>query len=266
MRFRKTKIFFGALALLCLVFYVAGIEPERAAAQIAPLSTHQTQSGPVLIVGGTRATGLEVARILLARGDAVTVLARPTSNTAEAQKLGAKVVRGNALSASDMTAALASDKFAAVITLLGTTGKDRPRPDFEGNKNVFDAAKAAGVRRVLFVTVIGTGDSAGREPWIAGRFLREVITLKSQAEDYLRASGLDYTIIRPGGLVDSDANNVAFLTGDHQSFSWIARGDLALLTVRALDDPQAVGQTYHAHDPKRTRFWVTFEQLAKLKN
>lgn len=256
MKLTKTRIALGVLLLLIVGLWAGGIEPDRIPAPIAPLAQHGNLGGPVLVVGGTRGTGFDIVKVMRQRGDAVTVLARSTSNTQAVEQLGAKVVRGNALNASEVNAALASDKFVAVISTLGTAGKDRPRPDFDGNKNVFDAAKAAGVRRVLLVTTVGSGNSKGVEPWIAGRFLKEIIVLKTQAEDYLTASGLDYTIIRPGGLLKSSLPpGAAFLTEDVKSFSWMGRSDLARLVVRALDDPQTVNKVYHAYDPSRTRFW-----------
>ncbi|MEO8444588.1 MAG: NAD(P)H-binding protein, partial [Gammaproteobacteria bacterium] len=86
-------------------------------------------------------------------------------------------------------------------------------------------------------------------------FLRKVIPEKNKAEDYLRTSGLDYTIIRPGGLLPKEAQGKAYLTEDTGSMSWIRRADLAALVVQALDDPRAIGKVYHAFDPDRTRFW-----------
>ncbi len=256
MKLTKTKMFLGALVVLILGLLVAGTEPDRTPAPIAPLAPHGNLGGPVIVIGGTRGTGFEIVKVLRKRGDAVTVLARPTSNTTELEKLGVRIVRGNAMNAAEVAAVFTADKYAAVISTLGTTGKDRPRPDFAGNKNVFDSAKASGTRRVLLLTTVGCNNSAGVEPWIAGRFLKEIIALKNQAEDYLRNSGLDYTIIRPGGLLKSGlpAGGV-FLTEDVRAFSWIGRSDLALLVVRALDDPQAVNKVYHAYDPGRTRFW-----------
>jgi uncharacterized protein YbjT (DUF2867 family) len=256
MKLIKTRFFLGFLLLVILGVWFGGREPIRTPAPIAPLATHGVLPGPVLVIGGTKGTGFDIVKVLRARGDAVTVLARPASNTAELEKIGARILRGNALNANEVNNVFIADKYAAVISTLGTTGKDRPRPDFDGNKNVFDAAKSSGVRRVLLVTTIGSGNSRGVEPWIAGRFLREIIALKSQAEDYLRASGLDYTIIRPGGLLKSNLlPGDVFLTEDTQAFSWIGRNDLARLVVRALDDPQAINKVYHAIDPSRTRFW-----------
>jgi uncharacterized protein YbjT (DUF2867 family) len=143
-----------------------------------------------------------------------------------------------------------------VISTLGGSSLDDPnRPDFTGNRNAVDAAKAAGVRRFILVTVIGAGDSTNAAPRLARRVLRNVIPDKTRAEEYLQASGLDYTIIRPGGLLPKEAQERAYLTPDTGAMSWIRRADLGRLCVQALDDPQAIGQVYHAHDPDRTRFW-----------
>ena len=155
----------------------------------------------------------------------------------------------------DIAAALASGQFRAVVSTLGARAVKGTRPDFEGNRNAVDAARSAGVKRFVLVTVIGAGDSLDASPWIARRILDTVMKEKTKAEDYLKTSGLDYTIIRPGGLMDKEAQGRAYLTEDTRSMSWIRRADLAGLVVQALDDPRAIGKTYHAFDPDRTRFW-----------
>lgn len=225
---------------------------------LAP-APYRSPGGPIIVFGGTRATGLEIVRELRARGEDVVVAVRPTSDTTELQKLGARTVIANALNADEVTAAMTSDAFVAVISTLGTTRGDQAnRPDYVGNRNVFDAAKAAGVRRVVFITVIGAGDSRDAAPWPARRALAEVIALKTQAEDHLKASGLDYTIIRPGGLSDRGATGRAFLAEDPKAFSYISRKDLAQLSVAALGDPATIGKTYSAYDPQRRTLWKMF--------
>jgi uncharacterized protein YbjT (DUF2867 family) len=82
--------------------------------------------------------------------------------------------------------------------------------------------------------------------------------LKSQAEDHLRASSLDYTIIRPGGLGDVKATGTAVLADDPRAFSYISRTDLADLVVQALGDPTTIGKTYNAYDPSRRTMWKMF--------
>lgn len=247
-------VFLGVVALLVAWVVISGIEGKREAATLNPVSS-TPGSGAVLVIGGTRATGLEVVRQLRARGDEVAVLVRPGSDGSAAEQLGAHILRGDAMNQPDIAAALASGQFRAVVSTLGARAVKGARPDFEGNRNAVDAARSAGVRRFVLVTVIGAGDSYDASPWIARRILDTVMKEKTKAEDYLKTSGLDYTIIRPGGLLDKEAQGRAYLTEDTRSMSWIRRSDLARLTVQALDDPRAIGKTYHAFDPDRTRFW-----------
>jgi uncharacterized protein YbjT (DUF2867 family) len=247
-------IFLGVVLVLLGWLLVSGIEGKREAAVLDPPAA-TPGVGAVLVIGGTRATGLEVVRLLRARGDEVAVLVRPESDGSAAEQLGARILRGDALNQPDIAAALASGQFRAVVSTLGTRTTKGLRPDFEGNRNAVDAARSAGVKRFVLVTVIGAGDSHAAAPWIARRILDTVMKEKTKAEDYLKTSGLDYTIIRPGGLLEKEAQGRAYLTEDTRSMSWIRRTDLARLTVQALDDRRAIGKTYHAFDPDRTRFW-----------
>lgn len=238
------------LFVLAYFFWLSGSSHE--AVNIRAAANYVSPGGPVLIFGGTRGTGLEIVRKLRERGESVTVAVRSTSNTSELQKLGVNTVVADALDADQVNAAVASGNFAAVISTLGTArGEKHKRPDFVGNRNVIDATKAAGVKRFVFITVIGAGNSAEAAPGFSKRFLAEVIALKTQAEDHLRASGLDYTIIRPGGLGDVPTTGTAVLAEDPEAFSFIGRTDLADLAVQALGDPATVGKTYSAYDPSR---------------
>lgn len=243
-------VFALVLFVLAYFFWLSGSSHE--AVNIRAASAYTPPGGPVLVFGGTRGTGLEIVRQLRARGESVTVAVRGTSNTTELQTLGVNTVVADALDAAQVNAALASGTYAAVISTLGTTrGEKHKRPDYLGNRNVIDATKAAGVKRFVFVTVIGAGDSAEAAPGFSRRFLAEVIALKTQAEDHLRASGLDYTIIRPGGLGDVPTTGTAVLVEDPKAFSFIGREDLAGLVVQALGDPATIGKTYAAYDPSR---------------
>lgn len=238
------------LTLAAYVFVFSGSSHEPVNVRAA--SSYTSPGGPILVFGGTRGTGLEIVRQLRERGETVTVAVRRTSNTAELQKLGVDTVIADALDAETVQAAMSSQTFAAVVSTLGTTrGEQDKRPDYIGNRNVMDAAKAAGVQRFVFITVIGTGNSADAAPRPSRSFLKEVIALKSQAEDHLRASGLDYTIIRPGGLGDVPATGAAVLVDDPAAFSYIGRIDLANLAVQAIGDPATIGKTYTAYDPSR---------------
>ncbi len=250
--FRKIAPFFAPLFFILIVaaFPGAGVFAQHAAA-----ATPATMAdGGVLIFGGTRNTGLEVTKLLRARGETVTVFVRPASDRTALEPLGVRFVAGDALIADDVNAAFADVRYRAVITTLGCFKCDVP-PDFLGNQNVFDAARDAGIRRVIMVSSIGAGDSAEAMPWIAKWALEDVLVLKTRAEDYLQATGVPYTIIRPGGLKHGEPTGNALLTEDPMAMGIVTRRDLAQLIVDALDDPAAGKKIYTALDSEFSWPW-----------
>ena len=148
MKYPKLTIFLGLVLLLVAWVLISGMEGDRPRAELNPVPA-APGAGSVLVIGGTRATGLEVVRLLRARGDDVVVLVRPSSDASAAEALGARIVRGDAMNPADLTAALAAvpagGQFRAIVSTLGATSLDGPRPDFDGNRNAVDAARLAGV-------------------------------------------------------------------------------------------------------------------------
>jgi len=219
----------------------------------------QTAGGNLsyLVIGGRKNTGLEVIKVLRNRGERVTAVIRPSSNTPEKTQhlldLGVDIVEGDATVEADMNRVFNAGNYLAVVSTIGCFSCDPPA-DFVGNKTIADAAKAAGVGRILQVSSIGAGNSLNTAPWLSRTALKDILPLKTQAENYLRDSGLDYTIIRPGGLKNGTANGHGYLSENVEAFGFIDRGDLARLIVAALDDKRAIGKTLHAADETRT--WI----------
>jgi len=207
----------------------------------------------ILIFGATRGTGLQVARLLRERGDTVTVLVREESNASELEKIGASIVRGNALDRTAVDAAFASGPFRAAVNTLGGKRGELPRPDIEGTRQIVAGAESAGVRRVIMVTAIGAGDSQTAVASKVLEVLGEVLEMKTRAENILQNSGLDYTILRPGGMTDDPASGTAVKTEDHNAMGVINRADLAALVVECIDDDTTSGRIYHTVDPGITR-------------
>ena len=227
-----------------------------------PASAQQAQSedaaeAGILLFGGSRGTGLELAKLLVARRDQVTVFVRPTSDLGGLDPLGVRYIVGDALNRDNVDEAFAQGPYRAVVSTLGCFRCDQP-PDYVGNKNIFDAAVASGNRRVIMISTVGAGDSKDTIPWIVGWMLEDVIALKQQAEQSLINSGLDYTIVRPGGLKDGDPTGLGILTEDPETMGVIVRADLAGLLVQCIDDEQTVGKIYTAKDAEMTWPWDIF--------
>ncbi len=231
------------------------VYPILAAAMVAVLSTASWAMSrspeaqeKVLVVGATGETGSEVVKILKRDGVGVVAFARETSDRTLMDELGVEVAIGDAFDKSSIDAVVAGGGFTSVVSTLGSGFRDAKRVDFEGNKNLVDAAKEAGVERFVLVTMVGIGETVAAVPENVQKMFAEPVKLKTQAENYLKESGLDYTILRPGGLLSEPATGNGFLTQDPTVMGIIHRADLAQLVVEALNDDSQIGQTYSTFD------------------
>ncbi|EOD34154.1 hypothetical protein EMIHUDRAFT_429362 [Emiliania huxleyi CCMP1516] len=122
--------------------------------------------------------------------------------------------------------------------------------DWLGAKLQIDAAKAAGVKRFVFVSSMGgtqpdnflnsIGERKSDEDGSGG----DILLWKRKAERYLISSGLEYTIIHPGGLVDKPAGARELTVGVDdellgQAFRQVPRADVARVCCAALTEPAA---------------------------
>ncbi len=173
---------------------------------------------------------------------------------AQLEKLGVNFVVGDAMDIATVRDAFAKGDYRAVLTTIGCLRCDPP-PDYQANANIIEVARDAGVRRFVFVSSIGAGDSRDAPPWLSKRILAKTLPLKAQAEDDLRRSGLDYTVVRPGGLRSGRSTGNGVLTEEADVFGFIFREDLADVIVAVFDDDRAIGKTLSAVDANRKWPW-----------
>ncbi|MGI9309161.1 MAG: SDR family oxidoreductase [Gammaproteobacteria bacterium] len=247
-----TRLLLVLIVLLAGAIYSmkANISDDRLDVDMDISQPMATDGSSYLIFGGTRNSGLEVAKLLTARGDKVTAFVRPSSDRSQLEALDAAFVVGDATDAETVVAALNGGPYKAVISTLGCFRCDPP-PDFIGNRNIVDAAAQAGVRRMVLITSIGAGNSYDAAPVISRFALKKILPLKEQAEEHIMASGLDYTIIRPGGMRSGGPTGGGYLSEDPQAFGFIYRSDLAQLVVAAVDDDRTIGKTLAAADANK---------------
>jgi uncharacterized protein YbjT (DUF2867 family) len=140
---------------------------------------------------------------------------------------------------------------SAVISSIGARGKDGPdRPekiDYEGVRNLVDAARAARIKR--FVLISSQGVTHNDNP--LNRMFGDVLIWKLKGEDYLRASGLAYTIVRPALLLNEPGGqgDLVFEQGDRTASTqrFIPREDVATICVEALKYPEARSRTFEVY-------------------
>lgn len=201
----------------------------------------------VLIIGASRGIGLEAVRAVLAAGHRVRAFAR----SADALSLGDERLEtrpGNALDPADIAAAL--DGVDAVIQVLGVPARELGRPVTlfsEATRVLVPAMEQAGVRRLIAVTGLGAGDSRTAIPCPARPAFRLLLGRayddKTRQEELIRASALDWTVIRPGILVSGPGRGRARVLVAPRDWrgGMVSRADVARVLVRELDAEPHIG-------------------------
>lgn len=152
-------------------------------------------SSRVLLAGASGAVGLEVLRLLRGRGHFVRTLSRCPHNAEKLRGLASEVVLCDATQPDGLAAAMAG--IEVVVSCLGANVSLSLRErrgfravDLVANTNLLEAAKAAGVRRFVYLSV---HPGPGYEHT---RYLRA----HREMEERIRASGLDASFVRPTGV------------------------------------------------------------------
>lgn len=204
----------------------------------------------VFLAGASRGVGREVAKQLIDKGHQVVALLRSEDAKEALSTMGITVEFGDALDLDAIQAAMGAHPVDVVIsTIGGVPGMDASdRPDYLGNKNLIDAAVSAKVKRFILISSIGSGDSAIALPPNVLDTLGPVLKEKAQAEDHLVNSGLDYTVIRPGGLVSEPATDQAILSADVSVAGSIPRAGVAQLAVACMGSDRAKNKILSAID------------------
>ncbi|MBW4692754.1 MAG: SDR family oxidoreductase [Lyngbya sp. HA4199-MV5] len=216
----------------------------------------------IFLASASRGVGKEIAKSLIAQEHDVVALLRSDTARSELEALGVTVVIGDALDAEAIAALIAKQSPDAVISTIGGKPTDGERADFKGNQNLIDAAVKAGVKRFVLVSSIGAGDSAAALPPQALETLGAVLAEKEQAENHLIASGLTYTIIRPGGLKSEPPRGTAVLTENPNVAGSIHRADVADLVVQSLASDRAHNKILSAVDRTLLFGQLEFEDFA----
>jgi NADH dehydrogenase len=222
----------------------------------------------ILITGAAGYVGNNLVRLLVAQGQPVRALVHSPQKAAARLtdvREQIEIVAGDVTRPETLRPAL--EGVSAVVHLVAVA-IERQRGDYErintqGTVNVVDAAKAAGVRRFINMSQNGA-DS--RLPY---RFLAS----KGRAQDYVAASGLDWTALRPSviwGPQDEFANVQARLikltplvfpiVGDGSTrFQPVWVGDVVAVVARCLDDASTIGGEYALGGPEV----LTYAQIVR---
>ncbi|WP_052401244.1 NAD(P)-dependent oxidoreductase [Muricoccus aerilatus] len=202
---------------------------------------HDIPSVPsrILVLGATGGTGRLIVRQAIERGQDVVALVRSPERARGLE--GARLVIGDARDEAVLRGALAGRD--AVVSALGT-----PASPFRevtllstATRALVAAMKAEGVARLVLITGIGAGDSAGHGGFLFDRLifpllLRHVYADKNRQEAILRESGLDRVIVRPAILNDKPGRGAVRALTDLSGFHGgsVSREDVARFALDQL--------------------------------
>jgi putative NADH-flavin reductase len=206
----------------------------------------------VLVIGASRGIGLETVKAMLAAGSNVRALARSASKIAIDDPRLEKI-DGDALDKATVERALAG--VDAVVQSLGVAFSadallKRTTLFSSATRVLVDAMRAKGVKRLIAVTGLGAGDSRGHGGFLYDAvlfplLLKRVYDDKDIAEQMIRASALDWTIVRPGLLTSGAARGSYQVLVEPSSWRGgsISRADVADFLARQVADRSLIGKT-----------------------
>ncbi|MEU6914303.1 NAD(P)-dependent oxidoreductase [Streptomyces olindensis] len=191
----------------------------------------------LLVLGATGPTGRHVVDLALRSGDSVTALVRDPAALGDlADKV--TVVAGDATSHHDVLAGAAGRD--AIISALGRGNSVRADGLFtRSSAAVIGAAKEAGVSRLVWLSSFGVGytfdESSAAQKAIYRTLLRSIYADKEIADERIRSSGLDWTVVYPTRLTHGPAKG-AYSAGDRLPMKGnptISRADVAAFMYQA---------------------------------
>jgi NADH dehydrogenase len=213
----------------------------------------------ILVAGGSGRLGSLLVQRLVAGGATVRVFGRTRARAAHLDAALVEIVEGDVRVASDAQRAVAGANVvvSAVHGFAGPGGVSPASVDRDGNRHLVDAAARSGAT-VILMSVVG---ASAESPM-------ELFRMKDAAEQYLRASGTQWTIVRSTAFLETwidliadtadRAGRVVVFGRGQNPINFISVHDVAALVDRVIGDHEARGHTIEIGGPEN----LTLTRLA----
>jgi nucleoside-diphosphate-sugar epimerase len=199
----------------------------------------------VAIAGAHGKIALRLTPLLIEGGDTVVGLIRNPDHAAEVSRAGASTVVCDLERATVDELARAIEGSDAVVFAAGAgPGSGAARKitvDRDGAIKLLDAATSAGIRRYAIISAVGA-----ESPPAGDDVFSVYMRAKAEADEAVRASDRDWTVLRPGGLTD-DAGTGRVRLAPAPFGGRIPREDVASVLARLLPDERANGRILYVN-------------------
>ena len=198
----------------------------------------------VLVAGANGQTARQLVRMLTEGGHEVRGLIRKEEQISNVESDGAEPVLAD-LEQDEVDGEIgaAVEGCDSIIFAAGAgpgSGNERKETmDRDGAIKLIEAARQHGVRRYLMLSTMGADDPESRD-----EKMQPYMRAKGEADQSLRDSGLDYTIIRPGRLTDDAGTGNITAAESLGRYGEITREDVARAFAAALEAENTYGKTF----------------------
>ena len=198
-----------------------------------------------LIFGANGPSGRAFIRTLTHSADTVAVLRKPPEDSFFSEHHIQTTV-ADALDADALDKVFAQYRPDSVISFVGGKNEQGIRSDALGNINIIAAAQAANPQaRFILITSMGCGEQWDMMSEPFKQALGEAVRAKTEAEIYLKQSSLNWTILRPCGLDNSeDSRHILTDHPDGIPKNYMSRNGLATAVSAVLQNPSSIGKVY----------------------
>ncbi len=203
-----------------------------------------------LVTGATGGLGRRVVRMIRDREQSVRAFVRLTSRYSELENRGAEIFIGDLKRERDIEKACKGVQYIISTHGSNEASGGAQELDYGANIDLIDAAKEAGVKHFVFISVLGSDRGYEDAP---------VFKAKRQVEKYLEASGLNYTILRPSAFASSllplaerfRETGIYLSVGDLKNrSSVVSTDDLAKIAVDSVTVAAAQNQIFAVGGPE----------------
>ncbi|MFW5972586.1 MAG: SDR family oxidoreductase [Bacteroidota bacterium] len=201
----------------------------------------------VVVAGGHGKVAMHLHPLLRAKGHTVSGLIRKAAQSEELRLVGAQPIVCDLEELDDISECV-GEADAVVFAAGAGPGSGAERKwtvDRDGAVKLMKAARINGIRRYLMISAMNVEEPRG------GEVFQAYLQAKAEADEALRNSGLDYTIIRPGGLTDDDPTGRVIMAPSLPKGT-IPRADVAAVLAHVLEVPETIGRQFDLTSGSKT--------------